>query len=239
MRVASTVVLGVSLALGLAGTLSVVGCGGPSADDYKPKPAYSGKPVSMPAVPTLPQKPKKVGDAYTVWGAIHDMRSRIHSAQILDKEISIVGYIVKTNLPDAPACAVHKTGKADGKECETTPPPVPEFWIADDKGADPTKDAIQVMGFARNFAVLYDALDKYNKPNNKDVVKDDQWGADVPNPLPAKDAKVKVTGTYSTTFTKASQGTAADPISGILTFKTMQYLEPPPEPGTLPGVKTK
>lgn len=226
----------VSLAVAMLAGLPLAGCGDSKDGAYTPKPPASGKAANMPSVPTLPQKPKKVGDSYTVYGAIHDMRSRVHSAKIMDKEISITGYIVKTNLVDAPACAVHKTGKKDGKECEATPPAIPTFWIADDKAAS-EKDAVQVMGFARNFAVLFDALDKYKKANNKDVVKDDVWAVDVPNPLPSKDAKVKVTGTYGTSFTKAAQGAEANPLTGILAFKTMQYLEPAPTPGTLPGVK--
>jgi hypothetical protein len=48
-----------------------------------------------------------------------------------------------------------------------------------------------------------------------------------------------VTGTYTTTFTGASQGTAADPIMGILTYKSIEWIEPPPEAATLPGMKVK
>jgi hypothetical protein len=234
MRLAAPVLVSLSIAM-LAG-LPLAGCGDSKEGAYKPKPPASGKAANLPSVPTLPQKPKKVGDSYTVWGLIHDMRSRVHSAEVLEKEVTVTGYIVKTNLPDAPACAIHKTGKKDGKECEATPPPIPTFWIADEKGTA-EKDAVQVMGFARNFAVLYDALEKYKRPNNKDVVKDDVWGVDVPSPLPSKDAKVKLVGTYSTSFTKAAQGAESNPMTGIIAFKTMQYLEPAPEPGTLAGVK--
>lgn len=212
------------------------GCG-PKEPEYKARPAYSGKPVSMPAVPTLPKKPKKVGDAYTVGGLIHDLRSRVHSQKLLEQEqVTVVGYIVKTNLEDAPKCAVHKGGKKDGPECEKNPPPVPMFWIADEKGA-PTKDAVQVMGWASNFARIYDAIQKYKTPNLKEPVKDDMWSVVIPNPLPAKDAKVKIKGKYATTFTLASQGTESNPLTGIITYKELEYLEPPPVPGTLPGVK--
>jgi hypothetical protein len=213
------------------------GCGGNKENDYKPKPAYSGKAVDLPAVPTLPKKPKKQGDAYTVSGAIHDLRSRVHAEALLKQEqISVVGYIIKTNLADAPPCAVHKTGKADGKECEKLQVPIPTFWIADEKGA-PEKEAIPVMGWASNFAKIFDAVEKYKKPNNKEAAKDDTWGVAIPNPIPAKDAKVKVTGKYSTTFTLASQGVESNPLAGIVTYKSMEYLEPPPTPGILPGMK--
>lgn len=204
--------------------------------EYKPKPAYSGKAVTLPPVPTLPKKEKKQGDAYTVWGAVHDLRSRVHRSKIMDKEITVVGYIIQTNMDSAPKCAVHKGGVKDGKECETTPPPYPEFWIADEKTAT-TKEAIQVMGWASNYAKIYDAITKYKTPNNKDAAKDDTLGIDMPNPLPAKDAKVKVTGKYSTNFSKGTSGAAANPLTGIIDFKKMETVEPAPNPATLPGMK--
>ena len=74
---------------------TVAGC--TEEDAYVPKPAPSGKVRSLPAVPTLPQKQKKVGDAYTIWGVTHDLRSRVHAEDVLNKNISIVGYVVKTN----------------------------------------------------------------------------------------------------------------------------------------------
>ena len=56
-------------------------------------------------------------------------------------------------------------------------------------------------------------------------------------PLPCKDAKVEVIGSCSTSFTKAASGAEANPMTGISAFQSMQYLEPAPVPGTLPGVK--
>ncbi len=240
-RALGTTFLLVAPALVAAG---LVGCGEGDKFAYKPKPAYSGKAVSLPAVPTLPKKPKKNADgSYTVWGAIHDLRSRVHGPKLVAQEsVSITGYIIKTNLGDAPPCAVHKGGKADGKECEKTPPPIPAFWIADDK-ASPPSEAIAVMGWASNFAKIYDAIEKYKKPAtgaDKDkpvVAQDDMWSVAIPNPIPAKDAKVKVTGKYGTTFTLASQGMESNPLTGIMTYKEVTYLEPPPVPGTLPGMK--
>ena len=85
MRLAAPVLVSLSLAM-LAG-LPLAGCGDSKEGAYTPKPPASGKAANLPSVPTLPQKPKKVGDSYTVWGAIHDLRSRVHSAKILDKEI--------------------------------------------------------------------------------------------------------------------------------------------------------
>jgi hypothetical protein len=236
-RNVATLALIAAPAMLVFGGSSLAGCGGGEGPDYKPKPAYSGKAAALPPVPTLPKKPKKNGDAYTVWGAIHDLHSRVNSPKLLAQEtITLVGYIVKTNLDQAPPCAVHKTGKADGKECEKNPPAVPQFWIADEK-TSPLSEAIPVLGWASNYAKIFDAIEKYKKKDNKDPAKDDAWGAIIPNPLPAKDAKVKVVGKYATTFTLASTGVEANPLTGILTFKTMEYLEPPPVPGTLPGMK--
>src|SRR5438067_197310 len=110
---------------------------------YPPKPAYSGKKANLPPVPALPNKSKKEGDAYTVWAATHDLRSDVHRHDFDGKEISLVGYIVKTNYdaacadekkpgetedPCVPKCAIHKQGKADTDDCNA---PYPGFWIAE------------------------------------------------------------------------------------------------------------
>ena len=213
-----------------------LGCGGDELP-YKPKPAVSGKKPSLPAVPTLPTKAKKQGDAYTVWGITHDLHSRVHAEDVVGKKVSIVGYIVRTNFDDAPKCAIHKTGKGDPPECKAQ---VPTFSIADEKGG---KEAIDVMGWASNFAQVYtliEAIDKAAKGKESEVkLKDEFWASDLPNPLPNIGAKVKVTGTYGVTFTKATGGAAADPKHGILTVEKIEYLEPPPEKAYLPGMKKK
>ena len=222
-------------ALALATT--VAGCG-PEEEPYKPRPAVSGKKASLPAVPTLPQKVKKQGDAYTVWGVTHDLRSRVHNEEVNGKKISIVGYIVKTNLKDAPACAVHKTGKADPPECKA---PVPSFSIADEKNE--TKDMIDVMGWASNFAQIYTMIEAIDKAvggkENEVKLQDEFWGMDLPNPIPNIGAKVKVTGTYGVTFTKATGGAAANPKYGIMTAERIEFLEAPPAKAYLPGMKEK
>jgi hypothetical protein len=231
IRIGRTLAVAAVLAAGLSG------CGG---DDlpYTPKAAYSGRKPTLPAVPTLPQKNKKEGDAYTIWGVTHDLRSRVHSESVNGKQISIVGYIVKTNFEEAPACAVHKTGKADPPDCKA---PVPSFSIADEKGE--TKHMIQVMGWASNFAQIYsliEGLDKAPKGKESEVkLTDEFWGMDLPNPVPNVGAKVKVSGTYGVTFTKATSGAAADPKYGIMTADKIEYLEPPPEKTYLPGMKKK
>ena len=58
-----------------------------------------------------------------------------------------------------------------------------------------------------------------------------------PTRIPNVGAKVTVTGNYGVSFTKATSGVETDPKHGILTYAKMTYVEPPTEPGTLPGMK--
>ena len=101
------------------------------------------------------------------------------------------------------------------------------------------------MGWASNFAQLHDAIEQFDKEKakkdgkEKEAFTDNFWGVKVPDPLPAKGAKVNVKGDYSTTFTKATTGTVADPIMGVLTYQEIEVLEPAPEEATLPGMKRK
>jgi len=220
----------------------LAGCGG-EKPKYTPRAAPSGVSVSLPPVPNVPQRPIKAGDAYTVWGASYQLRSRVHHKDVAGKPLKVVGYISKTNLPDAPACAVHKTGKEDPEGCR---PPIPTFWLCDSKDA-PDADCIRVMGWASNFAQLHDAIEQFDKEKGKpakdgkekEAFTDNFWGVKIPDPLPAKGAKVAVKGDYATTFTKATSGTVADPIMGLLTYGEIEQLEPAPEEATLPGMKRK
>ena len=234
--------MNVRSALSLVAALSALsvgalGCGG-DEQPYTPRPAVSGKKASLPAVPTLPTKVKKQGDAYTIWGVTHDLRSRVHSEEVNGKKISLVGYIVKTNLDSAPKCAIHKTGKGDPADCKSS---IPTFSIADEKAE--TKDMIDVMGWASNYAQVFtmiEGIDKAAKGKEGDVkVADEFWGMDLPNPIPNVGAKVKVTGSYGTTFTKSTSGAAANPKYGIMTVEKIEYLEPAAEKAYLPGMKKK
>lgn len=215
---------------------ALIGCG-PEEPKYEPVPAVSGISVNLPDVPTVPDKPVKDGDAYTVWGASYHMRNRVHEKEVVDQKITIVGYITKTNLPDAPECAVHETGKADPEDCK---PPIPTFWIGDSKDA-PENETMKVMGWASNFANIYSAIEEFDKlkEDEKPEYSDATWGVPLPYPLPVKGAKVKVEGTYSTSFSLASSGIVADPIMGVMTYKSMEYLEKSEELATLPGMKER
>ncbi|MFO7177407.1 MAG: hypothetical protein DIU78_001795 [Pseudomonadota bacterium] len=206
---------------------------------YEPRPAYSGAKASLPPVPNVAKQTIKNGDVYTVWGASYSLRSRVHRKDVAGKKLTIGGYIVKTNLPDAPECAVHRGGKADPEGCR---PPIPAFWIGDTKDAR-IEDSIKVMGWASNFAQIYDAIKEFDKGSRKKDQEpeyiDTFWGVKVPNPLPAVGAKVEVTGTYATTFTQASTGAEADPFMGLLSYQEMKVIEPAEELATLPGVKRR
>ena len=112
---------------------------------------------------------------------MHHLRSRVHNGDVNGKDISITGYIVKTNLAEAPECAVHKTGKGDKDDCKAA---IPAFWIADEKGDD--KNAIKVMGWASNYSQIFDAIQKYSVKSNTEAVKDEFWGAEFPTRSPTR-----------------------------------------------------
>jgi hypothetical protein len=214
--------------------LGAVGCGQDEVK-YEPRPAASGPKASLPPAANLPKRPLKNGDTWTVWGASYSLRSRVHRKEVAGKRISIQGYITKSNITEAPECAVHKGGKADPPDCKA---PVPAFWIGDSKDA-PESESIKVMGWASNFAQIFDAIDEFDKGKENAEHLDSFWGVKVPNPLPAKGAKVTVTGNYGTTFSKASSGAEADPFMGVVDFQEMTVQEPAPELATLPGKKRK
>ena len=226
-------------ALVLVSTLPLAGAGmGCNTNDepYKPQAAFSGRKPTLPPVPTLSTAPKKASDGtYTVFGAIHDLKSRIHSTEITSKDaITITGYIVQTNYDTAAKCLQHPTGKKDPEKLSPagTVTEIPSFWIADQKG-DTKGEKIRVLGWAKNWATIFDAMKKYKdmkevKDPAKDLVKDDVWSVDVPFPLPAVDAQVKVTGKYGYTFTKSSTGLVSDPANGVMTYQKIEYVTPSP-----------
>jgi hypothetical protein len=220
----------------LAGS-SLMGCGD-EGEPYQPIVPPTGVKANLPAVPEVPKKPIKDGEAFTVWGASYSLRSRVHHDDVAGRDIKLTGYIVATNLDEAPKCAIHATGKQDPEGCEA---PIPTFWLADSKDA-PKEESIRVLGWASNFAQLYDAVNNYRKRRvskkaNPEPLQDNFWGVKIPYPLPGPGAKVTVTGNYSTAFTKATSGTVADPIMGVLTYDDITYAEEPTALSTLPGMK--
>jgi hypothetical protein len=237
------------LSVGIAASLLSLGCG-PEEKPYVAKEAYSGKKPTLPQVPTLPNKAKKEGDAYNIYGAMHDLHSVVHEKDFDGKQVSIVGYIVLTNLeteckdenvPEedehcVPKCANHKTGKADPPECKAK---VPTFWIADSKDEkDIEANAIPVKGWASNFAQIFSLAEGIDKEEDA-ALQDEFFGMDLPNPLPNVGAKVKVTGSYGYTYTKSTGGAASNPRTGIMTAEKLDYVEPPAKRIGLPGQKLR
>jgi hypothetical protein len=211
-------------------------CSGTAA--YEARAAPSGRLPTLPA-PVANEHPIKIGNAYTVWGASYYLRSRVHHREVENSDhrdprqvtIEITGYITKTNLPDAPPCAVHRTGSADADGCTA---PVPAFWIGDRKDA-PEGHSIKVVGWASNYAHIYDAIVAYDRSGDDTVCADALWAVTLPHPLPSVGAKVTVKGYYGAKFTKS--GVERDRYMGILDSADIHYLEPAPELATLPGVK--
>jgi len=237
------------VAIGITSSLITTGCG-PEEKSYKPKPAYSGNKPSLPPVPTLPNKAKKEGDAYTVWGAIHDLHSVVHASSFSEGGTKLVGYIVKINWADKcsdpmgpasgdpkdciPECVIHKTGKEDKAGCKR---PIPTFWIAETKDEkDINSKAIPVMGWASNFAQVYTMIEGLDKDDEAQL-QDEFFGHDLMTPLPNMGGKIKVTGRYGVTYTKSTGGAASNPKTGIMTWDKTEWVEEPSEPALLPGMK--
>jgi hypothetical protein len=203
---------------------------GPDAT-YAPHAAAS-RSVTLPAVPTLDLPPRRSGDAFTVWGAGYTLRSAAHRAEV-EYQVRVVGYITKTNLADAPRCAVHRDGTADPADCHA---PIPTFWLGDTPDA-PESECIQVMGWASSYAQIYEAMRQYDADPDANLRLDSIFGLPIPNPLPAKGAKVLVLGDYSEVYTRVSARLRHDPLMGILTVDAIDLLEPAPELATLPGLR--
>jgi hypothetical protein len=157
----------------------------------------------------------------------------VHRAEVSDRAVTIEGYITKTNLLDAPRCAVHPAAAASSKSCRA---PAPAFWLGDTPDAAP-KDCIKVLGWASSYAQVYEALRQLDSGKPAAGRIDALLGKPLPNPLPAVGAKVSVTGEYGSTFVMPSSDAEADIVMGLLTYQTMRYETPSPELATLPGVR--
>ena len=179
----------------------------------------------------MPTTPIKNGDgSYTIYGAIHQLRSLLHAKDVTAPPISITGYIIDSNVGRAPKCAIHKTGKADPADCNTE---VPSFWISDNKG-DMKGPKIRVVGWARNYAVICDAMKAYNKlkpgeqPERARPGRHPQRGR-CPTRCPPSGAKVKITGAYNVAKTVVSD-MVSEPSGGVIAMQKMDTIEPAPAP---------
>jgi hypothetical protein len=208
----------------------------PTAASAPAEPATG--PVRLPPIPAFVDHVRKDGDAFTVWGASYALRSRVHRRDVVregpERFITITGYITKTNLPDAPKCAVHRPGRADPPDCVR---PLPTFWLGDAPDTPP-EECIRVVGWASNYAQVFEAIRAFDRRVPSDYI-DGFWGVSVPNPLPVAGTKLSVRGTYDTAFALAGAGRELDSEMGFLTYQSQKVLTPASELGTLPGVTRK
>jgi hypothetical protein len=193
--------------------------------------AVEGEPDLPPIV--LPTDPVRSGSMFTVWGASHHLRSKPHQQAVTGGPITVVGHVVAHNYAQAPACAIHRTGKPTPEDCRA---PIPTFYIAD-TSADPTS-YIPVMGWASNWANVYEMMRAADRDGAAAEVLDTYFGEALPNPIPAVGAEVAITGTYAFSYTAGTTG-ANDPRFGILTFQKMAVLKPAPKKASLPGITRK
>lgn len=216
-------------AASLAAAVVLSAACGSEENPYKPTPAWSGKHASLPAPASLPSTPIKTGDSYTIYGAVHQLRSLLHGKEVTKDPISITGYIVDSNIPRAPECAIHKTGKKDPDNCSAE---VPSFWVADNKG-DSKGLRVRVVGWSRNFAVICSAMKEFKKlkpgEQPKEPVMDDMLNVQVPLPLPSVGAKVKITGAYNVAKVVVSD-MVSEPAGGTMALQKMEVIDPAPEP---------
>ncbi|CAN5241985.1 hypothetical protein BH09MYX1_BH09MYX1_43370 [soil metagenome] len=196
-------------------------------DGYTPATAWSGKKPVLPAPLPASATPDKIGDAFTVSGALHALKERFPPPEI-QGDVAIIGVIVDSNLPRADKCALHRVGQRDPTGCTT---PVPTFWIADRN--DPAAPKIPVMGWASNFAHVYEAFLSAKKPGAKPII-DDVWATTVPMPLPAVGARIKLHGRYALSFTKSSNGVSTEPDTGIVTYASIDVIDVAPHAATFP-----
>ncbi|MBX3226256.1 MAG: hypothetical protein KIT84_43285 [Labilithrix sp.] len=180
--------------------------------------APAGPKPPLPAVPDIQDAPARDGDVFSVAAAIHALRSAVESAELARGPITIEGYIIDTNLARAPKCAIHRAGVRDPAGCDAE---LPAFTLGDRRGQAPgANDVVRVMGWASSHAQVFEA----RQQGGRSYV-DALWGIELPSPLPAVGAKVRVTGRYAETFSKSSRGVVTDRYSGILTYESMTVLD--------------
>jgi hypothetical protein len=183
--------------------------------------------VPLPSPPELSKRAIRDGDAFTVWGAFHHLRSPVHGASLRELTVTVVGHVVGSNFDRVPRCALHRPGKADPPGCVA---PLPEIVLAD----DPTGGGVRlsVLGFASNWAQLVAAEEQDRRAPAGERYRDMTWAVPVPRPLPPVGARVRVSGRLDTTFSRSASGLVTNP-NGILTYEDLSYVTPPKDRATL------
>lgn len=154
MRRVALIASNLVVVLGLCSLSALGGC--QKQPKYTPLPAYSGQKANLPPTPKLHNKADFMVDAdtWTVLGLHHHMNSPRHVADVLDKNLKIVGYVVDVYKPDAEpkgkeGC-IFPTKRFPPTNKQPNPPGVdcsdvlktgepPHFWISDNK--DDAKNA--------------------------------------------------------------------------------------------------
>ncbi|MBN1606561.1 MAG: hypothetical protein JW940_07995 [Polyangiaceae bacterium] len=194
-------------------------------------PAAPPDPPPLPSARAIPERARRVGDAYTVWGASVSLRSPHHRAEVEAKRIRVTGVIGKTNLEQVPRCAWHRPGPADPEGCK---PPIPTFWLCDSVDA-PASDCIRVMGWASCWSHVWGAVE-HSSGCDCEPYQDEFWGVAIPDPIPQRGAKLTVTGRYGLTFVGATVETVYDAVMGLLTYQELTWIRPPAGNPRLPGM---
>lgn len=196
-------------------------------DPYRPRVASQAPQPDLPPIPEVPKVALKIGEDYTVTGAVRTLHARFHERDFTN-DITLVGVIVASNLATAPACALHPVGRQDPEHCEAE---IPSFTLADDAKSSAR---IRVLGWASTFASVFEAIKLgTSSPAARKPYTDERWSVVVPYPLPAVGAKVRVHGHYGTLFEKSSRGVIADPDNGIFTATSIDVLVPASTPAKL------
>lgn len=178
----------------------------------------------------MPDAPARDGDVFSVAAAVHAFRSAAESEELARGPITIEGFIIDTNLGRAPKCALLRRGVPSPPNCKAE---LPTFLLGERRGQMPdVEKRIRVIGWASSFSEVLTA--EQGAASGKKT-SDDRWGVEIPIPLPAVGAKVRVTGRYGAEFSKSAHEIVLDPFYGIVTYESMQVLEPAPKPAKLGG----
>jgi hypothetical protein len=197
---------------------SAAPCAGREPAAYLPLPALSVS-ASLPDPLSLPERPERAGEAYTVWGLKKALRAPGGAGRLRDVDVTVEGYVASTNFDEAPPCALHPIERPDPPGCVG---PVPSFSLAD--SVDDERFRLAVMGFASSWANLFTASARAGR---KAPYLDSQWGRVILDPLPARGAKMRVTGRASRSFPLASGGVETR-AGGVVAYLSAIYLVPPP-----------
>lgn len=153
------------------------------------------------------------------------LRHPARSHEVEGQSLELVGYVIGTNLLEAPPCSFHARGVSDPEGCPLVA--LPAFWLAD-SATTPLLESTRVVGWASNYAQIHDAA-----KTTTDVF-DSNWRRPLPRPLPAPGAKVKVLGRFGSSI-RTETGVESDSYGGIILSSSVETLERAPTPEAIPS----